>query len=334
MSALRQAITNRGLLLFLVAVIAVSLMARTDRFVAFVIDLTFIYMLWSAGVNLLYGYIGLMPMVIAGIGGISAYGTAALMMRWHWSFWLAMPLSAFGAALIGAPLALPSLKLKGFYFALCTVVIQTVISLAFVYFGDLTNGDTGIAQIPLPDVPFGGSAVMGNVSHDLMLALFAWLSIFGIWVIVHSTLGWRFVAIREDEVLAAALGVDVVKTKLIAFFIASLYAGVAGALYATHVGFISPRAFDILTSINLWLIVAFGGRATIPGPIIGCILLVPTPFLLQDYQDFKDVIYGVLIIAVIILMPTGVYGELRRRVNSVPFGPPTWTSALLRRLLP
>jgi branched-chain amino acid transport system permease protein len=142
------------------------------------------------------------------------------------------------------------------------------------------------------------------------------------------------VAIREDEVLASALGVDVVRTKLIAFFIASLYAGVAGALYATHVGFISPRAFDILTSINLWLMVAFGGRATVPGPIIGAILLVPTPFLLQDYHDLKDVIYGTLIILVIVLMPTGVYGELRRQWNLLGARSRAWTSVLLRRFLP
>jgi branched-chain amino acid transport system permease protein len=330
----RKAISNPGLLTFLIGAFATTLLAHENRFAAFVIGLTFIYILWSAGVNLLYGYIGLMPMIVAGIGGISAYSTAALMMRWHWSFWLAMPLSAFGAALIGAPLALPSLKMKGFYFALCTVVIQTVMSLGFVYFGNLTNGDTGIAQIPLPDVPFGGGAVIGGVSHDLMLALFAWLAVFGIWIIIHSPLGWKFVAIREDEVLANALGIDVVKIKLIAFFIASLYAGVGGALYATHVGFISPRAFDILTSINLWLMVAFGGRATIPGPIIGSILLVPTPYLLQDYHDFKDVIYGILIIMVIVLMPTGVYGELRRRFQAMRLATPTWTLALLRRFLP
>jgi branched-chain amino acid transport system permease protein len=100
----------------------------------------------------------------------------------------------------------------------------------------------------------------------------------------------------------------VVRCKIIAFFIVSVYAGIGGCFYAVYVGFISPRAFDVLVSMNIWLYVAFGGRATIAGPIIGTAILAPIPFLLQDLQAFKDILSGVLIIVVTLLMPGGIYG--------------------------
>lgn len=307
------------LLALLVVAMVLTLAVSGDRFLAFVVGVTMINVLWTAGMNLLTGYTGLVPLVYAGIAGVSAYATVGLTMRYHWSFWLAMPASALGAALVGVLLGLPSLRLKGFYFALSSLVIQTVVSLTFVYFSGLTNGDTGIAQIPPPDLPLLGGTIRG-VPLDLVMAVFAWAGIVGIWAVTVSPLGRRLAAVREDEVLAESIGIDVVWSKMLSFFIGSLYAGIGGALYATYVGFISPRDFDLLSSLNIWLMVAFGGRATIMGPIIGTAILAPIPFLLQQYDTFKDVIYGALIIAVIVLMPAGIYGELLRRIRSAGRG--------------
>lgn len=149
------------LLLLLVASIALPLAVSGNRFFAFVVGMTMISILWAAGMNLLTGYTGLVSLAYAGIAGISAYGTVGLTMRFGWSFWLAMPVAAAGAAIVGVLLGLPSLRLKGFYFALSSLVIQTVLSLGFVYFVNFTNGDTGISQIPpptfrLPAAPFTG----------------------------------------------------------------------------------------------------------------------------------------------------------------------------------
>jgi branched-chain amino acid transport system permease protein len=91
-----------------------------------------------------------------------------------------------------------------------------------------------------------------------------------------------------------------------------MFASIGGALYAPYVGFISPRSFDVLVSLNIWLMVAFGGRGTIWGPVIGAVLLAPIPFLLQDYYTIKDVVYGLLIIGVIVLLPAGIAGGLKR----------------------
>jgi branched-chain amino acid transport system permease protein len=305
------------LLILLAAGIVLVLAVSDNRFFAFVVGITMISILWTAGMNLLTGYTGLVSLAYAGIAGISAYGTVGLTMRFGWSFWLAMPVAAVGAAVVGVLLGLPSLRLKGFYFALSSLVIQTVLSLGFVYFVNLTNGDTGISQIPPPDIPFTGGSFHG-VSFDLLVMVGAWLSVVAVWAITHSPFGSRLIAIREDEVLAEAIGIDVVRNKMLVFFVGSLIAGIGGALYAPYVGFVSPRSFDLLASLSIWLMVTFGGRGTMMGPIVGALILAPVPFMLQQYDTLKDVIYGALIIAVIVLMPGGIYGTLLAYMQRSP----------------
>ncbi len=297
------------LLAFALAAFTVPLALSGNRYFAFVAGITLISVTWATGMNLLYGYTGLMPLMFAGIAGISAYVTVGLASA-GWSFWLAMLVGSLSASLAGVLLGLPSLRLRGFYFTLCSLVIQTVITLAFVYFINLTNGDTGISQIPLPELP-GGSRLTG-IGYDLVLAAVAVIGVIVLAAIIESPFGRRLIAIREDDGLAETLGIDVTRQKLLAFFIASLFASVGGALYAPYVGFISPRSFDVLVSLNIWLMVAFGGRGTIFGPVVGAVLLSPVPFLLQDYYMIKDVVYGLLIIGVIVLLPAGIVGGFKR----------------------
>ena len=296
-----------GLALFGVLAMGAPLAVSGNRFFAFIVGVTLIDVLWASGMNLLYGYAGLMPLMFAGIAGVSAYLTIWLTGH-DWSFWLALPAASIAAALGGVVLGLPSLRLRGFYFTLCSLVIQTVISLAFVYFSDFTNGDTGISQIALP--AWRGGAPLSPVSYDLVVAGAAVLGVFVCRAVVGSDLGRRLLAIREDDRLAEMLGINATRTKMTAFFIGSLFAAVGGALYGPYIGFISPRGFDVLASLNIWLMVAFGGRGTISGPILGAILLAPIPFVLQNFFMIKDVLYGLLIIVVTIMMPNGIVSGL------------------------
>lgn len=294
---------------FAAAAIGMPILLSGNRYFAFIAGITLLSVLWATGMNLLYGYTGLMPMMFAGIAGISAYMTIGLAAS-GWPFWTATLISSLAASLVGVVLGLPSLRLRGFYFTLCSLVIQTVITLAFVYFVNLTNGDTGISQIPLPELPGGGR--LSGLAYDLVLAGLAIVGVIVLTLIVDSAFGRRLIAIREDDGLAESLGIDVTRYKMIAFFIASIFASIGGSLYAPYVGFISPRSFDVLVSLNIWLMVAFGGRGTVWGPVLGAILLAPVPFLLQDYYTIKDVVYGLLIIGVIVLLPSGIAGGLRR----------------------
>jgi branched-chain amino acid transport system permease protein len=302
-------------ILFALVAFGTPLLLSGNRYFAFIAGITLISVLWSTGMNLLYGYTGLMPMMFGGIAGISAYATIGLVAI-GWSFWPAMLIGSLGASLIGVILGLPSLRLRGFYFTLCSLVIQTVITLGFVYFVNLTNGDTGISQIPLPQLPGGGR--LSGLNYDLVLAALAVIGVILLTLIVNSPFGRRLIAIREDDGLAETLGINVTRQKLFAFFIGSMFASIGGALYAPYVGFISPRSFDVLVSLNIWLMVAFGGRGTIWGPVIGAVLLAPIPFLLQDYYTVKDVVYGLLIIGVIVLLPAGIAGGLKRVPRPAP----------------
>jgi branched-chain amino acid transport system permease protein len=302
-----------------VAAVVLPLAVSGNRFAAFILGIVFLHVLWTAGMNLLYGYTGLVSMMTAGVAGIGAYATVNLMMSHGWSFWLAMPLSAVGAAAVGVILGLPALRLRGFYFVLSSLVIQSAVTLVFVYFPQFTNGDTGITQIPHPRLWLPGEGVveLKGAAFEILLGLLAFAGVAIVYWIVRSRMGAFIIAIREDDLLAEELGIDVTRHKVLVFFIGSLLMGVGGAFYASYVGFISPRSFDVLVSLNIWLMVAFGGRGTILGPVIGCAILVPIPFVLQDLYMLKDIFYGLLIIIVTVAMPAGVYGTYldRRRLR-------------------
>ncbi len=294
----------------ILAPLVVLFTAGDNQFLVFIVGITLIHMLLASGLNLLYGYTGLIPLTYAGIAGISAYATANLSMFGGLSFWLALPLGSLLAAGVGVLLSLPAIRLRGFYFALSGLVIQSAMSIAFVYFPRFTNGDTGIASIPRPTF-FG--AVLPSPWIECLLGGFVIGVVGVVWLIMRSRFGASLIAIREDEDLARALGVSVTLNRTISFAIASFIAGIGGGLYAYYVGFVSPRAFDVLVSLNIWLMAAMGGRATLIGPLLGALILAPLPFFLQQYTWLKDVIYGLAIILVTMYLPSGIYGYLLKR---------------------
>jgi branched-chain amino acid transport system permease protein len=295
----------------IVAALALPLAVADHRFYAFIVGMTYLHVLWASGMNLLAGFTGLMPLMYAGLAGIGAYVTVNLVMTAGVSFWPAMLVGSVAAAAVGVVLGLPSLRLRGFYFTLSSIVIQSALTLLFIYFPRFTAGDTGISQIPAPTVPLPGGAVpLAGVWFEETLAVAAIATVLIVRRITRSRLGSYLVAIREDDVLSEALGIDVTRYRVLAFFLSSLVAGAGGAFYAHYVGFVSPRSFDVLTSLNIWLMAAFGGRGTILGPVLGAVILAPIPYLLQDLYLYKDVIYGVLIVLVTMFLPGGVYGSL------------------------
>jgi branched-chain amino acid transport system permease protein len=299
-----------GIAVAIAVALALPVVVADHRFQAFIVGITCLYVLWASGMNLLAGFTGLMPLMYAGLAGIGAYVTVNLVMKFGVSFWLAMPVGAVAAALVGVVLGLPSLRLRGFYFTLSSIVIQSALTLLFVYFPQFTGGDTGISQIPAPTVPLVGEVPLAGVWFEEALVVAAIATVLAVRWITRSRLGSYLVAIREDDLLSETLGIDVTRYRVLAFFLSSLAAGMGGAFYAHYVGFVSPRSFDVLTSLNIWLMAAFGGRGTLVGPVLGAVILAPIPYLLQDLYLYKDVIYGVLIVLVTIFLPGGVYGSL------------------------
>jgi branched-chain amino acid transport system permease protein len=300
---------NCVICLVLVAPIATLVFVQSE-FLLFICGTTFISMYWATGLNLLYGYTGLIPFVFAGLAGISGYATIHFVMSLHMPFVLAVPLGAVCASLAGCILSLPAIRLRGFYFALSGMVIQSAITIAFVYFTSLTNGDTGITSIPRPsimDIPIHSPLL------DWLLGALAVIIIAAVRLIVTSRFGETLLLIREDEDLARALGIGVTRNRMIAFSISAFIAGIGGSIYAHYIGFASPRSFDVLISLNVWLMVALGGRGTLVGPLLGALLLSPLPYFLQQYTWVKDVIYGLAIVIVTMFLPQGIYGYILGR---------------------
>jgi len=296
---------------FVVATPLVAILSLRDGFFVFIIGIALIHMLWASGLNLLYGFTGLIPLTYAGIAGVSAYTTIHLVMAKGLSFWWALPIGSAVAAVLGLLLSLPAIRLRGFYFALSGMVIQSAITIAFVYFPAYTNGDTGIASVPRP-TGFDGRGI-ASPYMELVLAAFVAATVAGVWLTMRTRFGHTLIAIREDEDLARAMGINVTLNRTAAFIISSFIAGIGGGLYAHYIGFASPRAYDVLISLNIWLMVAMGGRGTLIGPLLGALLLAPLPYLLVQYTWIKDVIYGVAILLVTMFLPQGIYGYVLKR---------------------
>jgi branched-chain amino acid transport system permease protein len=301
-----------GTALLTILALALPFLLSGNRFYAFILGITYLYILWSSGMNLLSGFTGLMPLMYAGLAGVGAYTTVNLVMKFSVSFWLAMPVGALAAAVVGVMLGLPSLRLRGFYFTLSGLVIQTALTMLFVYVPQLTGGDTGISQIPPPAIPLPGNRAvpLSGAWLEESLAVAAVLAVYAVRWVTRSTWGTYLVAIREDALLTEAIGIDVTRYRVLAFFVSSMIAGVGGGFYAHYMGFVSPRSFDVLTSLNIWLMVGFGGQGTLMGPIVGTLILAPLPYLLQNLYLYKDIIYGTLIVLTTIFLPRGVYGSM------------------------
>ena len=174
--------------LLILALLLLPFFAKENRFLGFILGVTYLNVFWATGMNILYGFVGLMPLMFAAISGIAAYALLYFIAEWHISFWLALPIATLFAALVGVLLGLPSLRLKGFYFTLCSLIIQSTLTLAFIFFPKFTNGDTGINQISPP--LWMGEPIKGY-SFEVMLAILAVLGIGFSFLIYHSKLGQR-----------------------------------------------------------------------------------------------------------------------------------------------
>lgn len=304
---MKQSQLARYVLISAIVLLPLVAIGSGDGFLIFVAGITYIHMLYATGLNLLYGFTGLIPLTYAGIAGVSAYTCVNLVQLASMPFWLALPIGGVAGAAVGLVLSLPAMRLRGFYFALSGMVIQSAITIAFVYFPKYTNGDTGLSSIPRPSI---GGVPIASPTLELLLGLLAAVAVGVVFLIMRSRFGASLIAIREDEDLSRALGIDVARDRTIAFVFASFVAGIAGGLYAHYLGFASPRSFDLLISLNLWLMVAVGGRGTFFGPLLGALLLAPLPYFLQQYSWLSDIIYGAAIISVTLFLPNGIYGAV------------------------
>jgi branched-chain amino acid transport system permease protein len=267
-----------------------------------------IYALVSLGLNLLMGYTGQIAAVHAGFLAIGAYVTAIVTANLEW---LPCPITLLLAGtisgLIGFLLGIPILRLKGFYIAMATLAFGVVISEIILQWSSVTGGDDGFS------VP---TARIGSFVFDSDLKLFYLIIPVTIIMtllarnLVNGYVGRAFIALRESEVAAQTIGVDLAKYKTVAFAISAFYTGVAGGLFAFLITFLSPDAFTIELSIDFIAMIVIGGMGSILGSIIGAVILTGMQQVLAGLMDLQILIFGLSLIVFMIFMPRGIVGMI------------------------
>jgi len=244
--------------------------------------------------------IGRINICQAGFALIGGYVTAILIAKVGLSFWLALPLSCLAAALCGALIGSVILKLKGIYFSMLTICLTEAIRLAFLNGGSLTQGAKGITGLPQA---FAGDSALPL--YYIGVALLA-LALGVVWRVHYSRLGGIFRAMRLNEDLAESFGVNVWRYRIMAFAIACALGGLGGSYFTLFTQSIYPQSFTVEHSIYYMLFCFLGGLEYVSGAMIGAFALTILFELLQDFQQYQSLIYGVLMIVVMLTLPNGL----------------------------
>jgi len=244
--------------------------------------------------------IGRINICQAGFALIGAYTTAIAMTRFGLSFWLALPLSALVAALLGGVIGSFILKLRGIYFSMLTICITEAIRLAFLNGGDFTHGSRGITGLAQP---FDGDSPLPM--YYLAVVLLA-IGLLVTWRVHYSRVGRIFRAMRLNEDLAESFGTNVWRYRVVAFVIACALGGLGGSYFAVFTQSVYPQSFTVEHSIYYMLFCFLGGLEYASGAMVGAFVLTILFELLSQFQQYQTLVYGVLMIAVILLLPNGL----------------------------
>lgn len=256
------------------------------------------------------GRINISQGAFAMIGG---YTTAILSTRYGVSFWLCLPLSGAIAALAGTIIGLPILRLKGVYFAMITLSMTEAFGLAFLNGGEFTQGAKGIINIPRPDAlsVFGMTIIpsftgKSNLPFFYLSGVLLLVGIIAVWRLWTCRLGWVFRSLRQDEALAASIGINVAKYRVMAYAFCCFLGGLGGSFFAAFHQNIFPASYTVTDSIFFMLYCFLGGLDYVMGAVVGAFLLVVGFEILHEVQEYQALVYGVLMIGLILWLPNGI----------------------------
>ncbi|MBI3961766.1 MAG: branched-chain amino acid ABC transporter permease [Deinococcus sp.] len=310
-------------ILLVTASLFLLVLAPTTRWVL-ILNLIGIHVLLTIGLNVVVGFAGLLNLGHVAFFAIGAYSYALVSSPYsgrHWPLPFSLLLAAVLSGVLALLIGLPSLKLRGDYLAIVTLGFGEILRLILTNARGLANGVQGIVDID--DLGWGawrigvkawqlGGFVLGrDAQYFPVIVLCCALAVIGVHRLQHSRIGRAWAAIREDELAAQAMGVNTTAMKLLAFVISAVLASVGGILFATTQGFISPLSFDFLLSAIVLCMVVIGGLGSVPGSVIGAGLLLGIPEVLRDLlgQDFlrwRYLLFGVALVAMVILRPQGL----------------------------
>jgi len=262
-----------------------------------------IYIIISIGLNIIFGHTGQISLGHAAFYAIGAYTSALLTARLGFPFLLAFFCAGIVSLIIGLGVGAATLKLEGAYLAMATIGFGEIVRMVLIHWEKVSGGPAGISKIPDPSF-FGWQLHSAQSKYYLVLfvAIVAFICYRNLML---SNYGKKFTAVKENVLAAQAMGVDTTRTKVIAFGISTLYAGLGGSLYAHLNCYIAPDAFPLSESITLLLIVVLGGMGSILGPILGSIVLIEVKESLRMLKDYNMLIYGFALMVLMIFAPKG-----------------------------
>lgn len=283
----------------------------TNPYELFVGNLMLIYIVLAVALNILIGYAGQLVFANGALFGIGAYATGLLMLDGGWPFWLALPVGGLITMGAGVLVAFPALRLRSLYLALATVAFAQFTLWVFIHWNDVTHGAEGIILPKLDFSPFDVSPSVGIYYTSLVItAGLVWAA----WNLVRSRFGRALVALRKSEVAAAAMSINITRTKTLAYGISALYAGLAGGLFAVLLGVVVPEQFNLFQIVIQFSIVVVGGLGSFWGVVIAAILLVWVQEAMRGLQELQEIGFGALLLVTLLFLPGGLAAALRRLV--------------------
>ena len=284
-----------------------------DSYLLYVLSLIGVYVIFALGYNLLMGYAGQFDFGQGAFLGIGAYATAVLQVKAGLPFAIALPLSGCIAVLFGLAIGVIVLRLSGFYLALVTLGFHQTVVLGIALWGPMTGGFQGMA-VPRPTIP----GMADNLVMFYIVAAVAVLLVQAAVNILRSRIGTAFVAIRESDIAAQAMGVNLTRHRVLAYGMSAFYGGIAGGLLAMLLSYITPEGFGLVETLKVLTMITVGGMGSVAGSVIGAVVLTLSTEMLRLPKVSVEITNGVLLMLFIMLMPTGIYGlynKLRGRLG-------------------
>jgi branched-chain amino acid transport system permease protein len=298
-------IERLALLIVCAAALALPLLIR-DMYLLGVVISAYITAIAVYGLNVLVGYTGQLSLAHAGFFGIGGY-TAGLLMLRGVSFWLALPAAVAVTCVIAFLVGVIALRTRGSYFAVFTLAFGVIVTIVLERWEGVTGGTDGLIGIP-PPAPIGPLTFTTLQSQYYLVLAFLALTIYVSASLAHSLVGRGFVAVRQSEDLARAVGIDVGRTMRLSFVISAALASLAGVLYASYLGYIGPGMSGLAMTFNMLLFLMLGGAGSLAGPLLGTLLISGAMQGLQAFERYQLMILGPLLVAIMILFPNGLAG--------------------------
>ncbi|HEX6269707.1 MAG TPA: hypothetical protein VFZ43_05700 [Anaerolineales bacterium] len=309
----------RWLSLGAVAIVLLLLPLILGIFFSEILDNVSMYILMGLGLNIVVGFAGLLDLGYVAFFAIGAYTMGVLTspelgfstLTW----WQALPFALVASFIAGLILGLPVLKMRGDYLAIVTLGFGEIVRLLALsdWLRPWLGGTQGIQRIAQPRI---GDFVL-NTQQELYYLFLLGLGVvaFIAWRLKDSRLGRSWMALREDEDVAMAMGINHVTTKLLAFATGALFSGLAGAIFAAKLTSVYPHSMNFLVSINVLSLIIIGGIGSIPGVFVGALVLIAAPDLLREFAEFRYLVYGALLVTMMLTRPEGLWPEKRRQLE-------------------